>query len=157
MYKLINANQGKVIEILIILMKEIKQRGMAKEQMRVLSGELLNRGYTEQEISSAFTYIIERFGSDLEGLAPDPKSFRVLHDFERIFISADAYGYLLQLSALGLVSAEEVERIIERAVLTSIPNMKVEEMKPLVGEVLFGTGENFNLESGEYSIEDLIQ
>jgi hypothetical protein len=35
--------------------------------------------------------------------------------------------------------------------------MKVEEMKPLVGEVLFGTGENFNLESGEYSIEDLIQ
>ena len=55
--------QGKLIEILIILMNEINRRGIEFERMEILSGKLLDQGYSESEISTAFSWMIERFGS----------------------------------------------------------------------------------------------
>jgi len=56
---------------------------------------------------------------------------------ERIFISKEAYGYLLQLSTLGLITPEELEGIIEKAVMRSSPGLGVEEIKLLTAEALF--------------------
>ncbi len=112
--------QGKLIEILIILMNEINRRGVEFERMEMLSGKLLDQGYSKSEISTAFSWMIERFAALNNNIQPNPKSYRVLHDIEKIFISPEAYGYLLQLNALGLLNMEEMEKIIERSFISSM-------------------------------------
>ena len=149
--------QGKLIEILIILMQEINHRGIQSERMEVLSGELLNRGYSEQEISTAFSWVLERMNLNREIQEPDPRSFRVLHNIEKVFISAEAFGYLLQLQWCGLINSDELERIIERALAAASPSMEVKEMNSIVMEVLFGDSEPYWLEGDNFLPEDLVQ
>ena len=145
--------QGKIVEILIILMGEIKESGMEEGHMELLSDELLNRGYSEQEISTAFSWIIERLGYTGEVPTPDPESFRVLHDIEYIFISKEAYGFLLQLSYLGLLTHEEFEKVIESALQESVPQLDLEGMKMIIGELFFGEADS-NAFGGEIILPD---
>ena len=106
-------------------------------RMEVISGELLEQGYSRQEISTAFSWLLEKVASPAPLPQPDARSFRILNDIERIFISKEAYGYLLQLSTLGLITPEELEGIIEKAVMRSSPGLGVEEIKLLTAEALF--------------------
>lgn len=149
--------QGKLIEILIFLMSEIKNRGMEEDRMEILSGELMDRGYSEQEISTAFSWILERIAAFQDEISPNPKSFRVLHDIERVFISPDAYGYLLQLSSLGLLTSNELEKVIERALMISNPWMEVNEIKSVVVDVLFEDNDMFGLDSDDFKPDDIVQ
>jgi len=149
--------QGKLIEILIILMNEINRRGIEFERMEILSGKLLDQGYSESEISTAFSWMIERFGSLNNNIQPNPKSYRVLHDIEKVFISPEAFGYLLQLNVLGLLNMEEMERIIERSVISSSPKMSVDEIKSLVIDVLFDDNEVFGGEYESLMPDDIVQ
>jgi uncharacterized protein Smg (DUF494 family) len=147
----------RLVEILLILLNEIKQSGMEKERMEFLSHELMNRGYSEQEISTAFSWIIERLSTSAEVPTPNPKSFRVLHDIEKIFISKEAYGFLLQLISLGLLSQSDFERVVERALLEFQPNLGSESIKPIIAEVLFGENESYNFGSDTSIPDELIQ
>jgi uncharacterized protein Smg (DUF494 family) len=148
--------QGKLIEILIILMREINNRGVESGQMELISGELLNLGFTEHEISTAFSYVIERMNLLKDAPEPDPRSFRVLHDIERVFLSAEAYGYLLQLQKLGLLSIDEMEKIIERAVMMSTPKLGVNEVKSIVVDILFDDNELTGFEGENVIPEDIV-
>jgi len=148
--------QGKLIEILIILMREINNRGMENGQMELISGELLNLGFTEHEISTAFSYVMERMNLLQDAPEPDPRSFRVLHDIERVFLSSEAYGYLLQLQTLGLISVDEMEKIIERALMMSAPKLGVNEVKSIVVEILFDTNEMTGFEGENIIPEDIV-
>lgn len=148
---------GRIVDILVVLMGEIKTRGMGNERMELLSTELLKRGYSEQEISTAFSWILERIAYSYGETSPGPNSFRVLHDIEKIFISREAYGFLLHLMSVEMISAEEFERIVERVLMEAIPGMGVDKIKDITTEVLFGAS-NFGASGGEiYTAEDYLQ
>lgn len=149
--------QGKLIEILIILMNEINRRGVEFDQMEILSDKLLNQGYSEREISTAFSWVIERMGEFDKSIEPRPGSFRILHDIEKVFISPEAYGYLLQLYSLKLLNMDEMERIIEKSVISSSPRMKIEDMKSLVIDVLFDEEDAFMGDYDSFMPDDIIQ
>ena len=149
--------QGRIVEILIILMGEIKKSGMEQDNMELLSEKLLNCGYSEQEISTAFSWVIERLEQTGEASSPDPESFRVLHDIEHIFISNEAYGFLIQLSYLGLLTYEEFEKVIESVLLASIPRLDMEGMKSIIGEVLLGEAYSDAFGGEIFLPDDLVQ
>jgi len=148
--------QGRIVDILVVLMDEIHSRGMENNRMELLSVELLKQGYSEKEISTAFSWILERMVYANSDAAPSPASYRVLHDVEKLFISSEAYGFLLQLEMIGVLSYEELERVIERSLMESTPGLSVERIKSLVAEIIFGQSD-FSLPASELILpEDFI-
>ncbi len=131
----------RVVEILVYIMNQIRNRKGDLNQLDLLSRDLLNRGYTENEISSAFTWLMEKMGSEVEELVKHSGpvssfSFRVLHELEQMIITADAYGYLLQMKELGLIDDFDMEQVIERAVMLGSTRVDLQTIKAIVASVL---------------------
>ena len=145
---------AKIVEILVILMDDIKRRGFAEKRLALLSDELQNRGYSKQEISTALSWIIDRMSLREPVPDPSPDSFRVLHNIERVFISPEAHGYLIQLLTLGIISPIEAERVIERIMMSSTPRQGLDELKNMVMEILFDSGDDFDLNGLELLPDD---
>jgi uncharacterized protein Smg (DUF494 family) len=137
-----NLMNERVVEILVYIMSEIRGGKPIANDLEVISRDLLQRGYTQNEISSAFSWLFDRYQGESEELVRNtgPRlqdSFRVLHDLERIVISPQGYGYLLQLKHLGILSDAELEQIIERAMMLGATRLSETAIKSLVASTLF--------------------
>jgi len=133
----------RVVEILIYIMKEMREADDGLGELDVLSAELQQKGYTDSEIKSALAWLLDRMGeTDSNELVRNsgtllPGSFRVLHEVERMIISPEAFGYLLQLCELGLIDDMDMERMLERALMLGSSRVKLDDMKTLVASSLF--------------------
>lgn len=132
----------RVVEILVYIMNEIRGNSPETTKLDVLSRDLLQRGYTENEISYAFSWLFDRYKTDFEELVRNTgstlsNSFRILHDLERMVITPAAHGYLLQLRALEILDDGDLEQIIERAMMVGSPRIDESEIKSLIASTLF--------------------
>ncbi len=137
----------RVVDILIYIMQELRKNHRSIDKLDTISNELLLQGYTENEISSAFSWLLERMNSEAEKLLADespvsPFSFRHLHEIERSIISTKAYGYLIQLKELGIINDFQFEQILERALMLGTSLVDIEDIKTIAAAVLFSP-ENF--------------
>ena len=106
--------QERIVEIILFLVNELKSN---KQLSDVDVSFLTDNGYTQSEISTAFSWLFERLsvGQKLVAEQGDTHlSQRVLHDVEKTVISPEGFGYLLQCQQLGLLSNADIETIIER-------------------------------------------
>jgi uncharacterized protein Smg (DUF494 family) len=105
--------------------------------LRVLS----DKGYTQNEISTAFSWLFDKIhlGDNIlpTGRRRSQHSHRVLHDAERNVITAEAYGYLLEMRELGLLDDMEIELIIDRIMMAGFGSVTIVEMKSVVASVMF--------------------
>ena len=136
--------QQRIMEILVFLMGEIEGRDWKADQMDRMSEDLASRGYTEQEINTAFYWLYRRFGWDtstqtctLDVHDPAESSHRVLHTLEQSYIAPEAFGFLLQLRHLKLVTSREMEEIIERLLFLDLQPAGVDEVRAIVQAMLF--------------------
>jgi uncharacterized protein Smg (DUF494 family) len=127
----------RIMEIILLLVNELK----TDKRLSDIDVAFLSRsGYTDSEISSAFSWLFDRLSttqSAMEGKGASEFSIRVLHDAERLVITPEAYGYLLQWHALGLLSNEEMEMIIERIMAAGFSTVGESEMKSFLAGILF--------------------
>lgn len=139
--------QERLIEIIVYLLGEFKQP-QSSEKYTDLSKELVSKGYTENEINLAFSWIFNHLQEKQDGYEDEfryaPNSNRVLHDVEKMIISADAYGYLIQMTHLGLLSDYDLELVIERALSLGTSNITLEDIKSIAASIIFGGDSNFN-------------
>ena len=131
----------RVVEILVYIMNQIRNKKDALNQLDLLSQDLLSRVYTENEISSAFSWLMERIGSDTDELVKHTGpvssfSFRVLHELEQMIIAPEAFGYLLQMKELNLLDDYDIEQVIERAVMLGTSQVDIVGIKAIVASVL---------------------
>lgn len=146
----------RVVEILVLIMREIKDDGEGFKNLETISRDLIQQGYTENEISSAFSWLLDRIKSDSEELMRNEGaimdgSFRHLHEMERSVLSTEAYGYLIQLKTLGIVDELQIEQILERSLMLGLPSIGVHEIKSIVASVLFSPD---NLGDGSFFLFD---
>jgi uncharacterized protein Smg (DUF494 family) len=135
----------RIMELLVLLMDEFGSSSLQSDQMDRISEALMHRGYTEQEINTAFFWLYHRFWSDqknafpraLEIQEPRPTSHRVLNSLEMRYVTPEAFGHLLQLLNLQLIDSREMESIIERALMLDLQPIGVEEIKLVAQSVLF--------------------
>ncbi len=132
----------RVVEILVYIMTEMNGMNSQSDKLEVISRDLLQRGYSQHEISFAFSWLFERYNGETEELqrntgASQAAAFRVLHEAERIIIAREAYGYLLQLKQLRLLNDMQIEFVIERAMMAGLSRINEAEIKALVAAVLF--------------------
>jgi len=131
----------RVVEILIYIMSEIRSNRKVSGKLDILSKNLIQQGYTEGEISSAFTWLLARLKNDSEEIveqqSPSLKSsFRHLHEIERSIISVEAYGYIIQLKELGIIDELDTEQILERAMMLGTSEITTGDIKSIVASLL---------------------
>jgi uncharacterized protein Smg (DUF494 family) len=129
--------QERIVEILLYLVNELRSN---KRLSDVDVSSLTRDGYTQSEISSAFSWLFERLTlgkSVTEVSSGGSSSYRMLNDIEKMVIESHAFGYLIQCRQLGLLSTIDIETIIERIMMAGFSTVGVPEMKSFVAGYLF--------------------
>lgn len=132
--------EDKVLEIVVLLMSHIRENQGQLDNLEDISDSLKSQGFTDNEISSAYSWVLDQLQSDsqfLSGVTHPSASFRILTNDERHLFTTEAVGYLLQLRYLGLLSNRQLELVIERAALVGPPPVDLEQIKIVLGTVLF--------------------
>ncbi len=133
--------EPNILEILVLLMKQYPEGVINREDFEPLTRNLMGLGYTEHEIEMALFWFYNNRRKEREGDSPIDtfcsKSYRVLHDFEKTILSPEAYGYLLELRHLELLSLAEMHDIIEKVILLGERRIRLEDMKMFVASYIF--------------------
>jgi uncharacterized protein Smg (DUF494 family) len=126
-----------IVDIIAYLMTELRSNHPINEHTVV---RLNGKGYSQTEISTAFSWLADRAGvqefiaTAIEGTSD---SIRILHEFEKMFIEIDVYGYILQLWQLGVLSHTQVEEVIEQSIATGQQPIELAAAKEIIGTILF--------------------
>ena len=140
----------RIMEIVFFLLSEIKEnKPLADIDLKPLS----SRGFSELEISTAFSWILDKFSEGVDdpillsipfgtkrsllGSQNSGKSFRIYHEAERSVISSDARGFLMQMLELGILSDADIEFVVDRIMLSGVPSASLDEVKEFVSGMLF--------------------
>jgi uncharacterized protein Smg (DUF494 family) len=129
----------KVFEILVYLMSEIQDNKALHE---IDLDTLETQGYTQSEISAAFSWIVEHVPAQEDGRIPlegtGQGSRRILHSAEKLMLTTESQGYLIQLTELGLLDDAGLESVIDRAMATGQERLTVPELRQIAEGVVFG-------------------
>ncbi|HVN47310.1 MAG TPA: DUF494 family protein [Bacteroidota bacterium] len=129
--------QERIVEIILYLVNELKSN---KRLSDVDVSSLERDGYTPSEISSAFSWLFERLAVGQLVIAPTAgniNSHRLLNDAEKMIVSPQAAGYLMQCQQLGIISNADIEAIVERIMTAGFSSVGLTEMKSFVASYLF--------------------
>lgn len=126
----------RIIEIIVYVISELKQH---KDISEIDLGELESLGYTSAEISTAFSWLVDRMELSEEASESftELNSFRMLHEAEQKLFTRQAWGDLIQLQSLGLLHSEHIESLIERAVMSSQQQVDSRQLKKYVASMVF--------------------
>ena len=129
--------QERIVEIILFLVNELR----SNKRLNDVDVSLLTRdGYTQSEISSAFSWLFERLASGrsiTEANNGSVMSHRILNDAEKMIVGSQAYGYLIQCQQLGILNNSDVETIVEKIVMAGFSSVGLPEMKSFVAGYLF--------------------
>jgi uncharacterized protein Smg (DUF494 family) len=134
--------QERIVEIIIFLVSELRSN---KRLGDVDVSSLTRDGYTQSEISSAFSWLFERLtlGKSMTDVTSGAStSHRMLNYTEKMIVESQAYGYLIQCQQLGLLNNIDVETIIERIMMAGFTSIGLPEMKSFVAGYLFDMENN---------------
>ncbi len=119
-------------------MSELKHN---KQMNDINVEELQKRGYSESEISTAFSWVVDRFELaekfTMQAEFINKDSFRVLHDGEKELFTREALGDLFNFHSLGLLNNEQVEALIENSFLTGFQQIDSVNLKYFVANIIF--------------------
>ncbi len=131
----------RLIEVIMYLLKEFKSN-RTNENYHTLSQELSARGYSNVEINFALNWIFnnlsQKQGKIDQDIEYSSRANRLLHQLERIILTPEAYGYLLQMHQLGLLNDAEFEEVIDGAILEASPVIDIDDIKRIAALVVFG-------------------
>lgn len=134
--------QERIVEIILFLVNELRSN---KRLNDVDISSLTRDGYTQSEISSAFSWLFERLSvgkAIVDVSCRASTSHRVLNDAEKMIVGSHAYGYLVQCQQLGLLNNIDVETIIERIMMAGFAAVGLQEMKSFVAGYIFDMENN---------------
>lgn len=128
--------EPNVIDLLVRIMTQLRTGRTVKE----LKPEDFT-GYNASEMSAAYSWLYQRYpelskdGKLVSSGNGDP-AHRILHLAEKVLIGSESYGYLLRLVYAGLLSASQMESIIERIMLQHHEKISLEKLKPIVAQFI---------------------
>lgn len=145
-----SSGHDRIIEIVMFLLKEIRGKNITEIDLSPLN----DRGFTQTEISTAFSWLFDKLTMRSSEVMPmvsnavqslktmqegpiEVSTFRIFHDVERSVLSMESQGYLLQMRELGLLSDAELEMLIDRILVSGTQQVNLQEIKELAGNLIF--------------------
>jgi Smg protein len=134
--------QERIIEIIVYLVNEMRNnKSLGEIDLKVLE----EGGYTQAEISSAYSWLFDQLAVSNEILPHIERqvgrSYRILHEVEKMVIAPEAQGYLIQLRELGIISDGMLEAVIDRAMISGYTTIGLEETRAIVASLVFEKGD----------------
>ena len=131
----------RILEIVVQLMDHLRDNQGEFGEMDELVLELKGLGYTDNEISSAYSWLMERYDMTVNTYYaefPDQHhSNRILTHYERFQLTTEAYGFLIKLLNHGLIDDEQFESILERSTMFSPKPITIDQVKLVSSAVIF--------------------
>ena len=127
-------------------MSKIKDQQGQLDDLDEIASYLKNQGFTENEISSAYSWFLDHLQNDNEFLynsAMGSNATRILSEQERQLFRPESVGYLLQLRHLGLLSDRQLEMVFERGSLIWSTSIGLDQVKILIETILFSESRAF--------------
>jgi uncharacterized protein Smg (DUF494 family) len=132
----------RLVEIIISIVDRLVDQAKPSKTVESLTRLLVTEGYTIGEINTAFMWLYHTVDESFfeEGtVLPEygkKSTLRMLNDFEKSLITPQAYGYILQLSQLGLLDDLQIEELIERAIYTCVETVDLNDVKRIVPSII---------------------
>ncbi len=129
------------LDVLTFVLDEIRESSNDDLDLQTIIDVMEDEGFSEAEIESAMTWLLnhgdqlDRISSEQQRFVPRPM-WRALNDIEEQSISPKAYSYLFHLRELNVLTDDNMEKVIDRAVDLRLHHMNVEDMKDLVAAVV---------------------
>ncbi|HHE46153.1 MAG TPA: DUF494 family protein [Bacteroidetes bacterium] len=136
-----------IVEILVILTREYPEGAITREGLEPLNKEMIEMGYSQQEIEAALLlYHSRQLTKQRSNHLREFKShaFRMLHEVEQAVLKPEAYGYLIKLQLLGLISLNELDEIIEKSVLLGGRKVDIDDVKTFVAAQIMEQDNNIS-------------
>lgn len=136
----------RIFEIILFVIAELKYDS---DLTKVDVKKLEKLGYSSSEISTAFSWLVDKMTYDEVNSIPNEsikeKSLRVFDESEKEIFTKEALGELTQLNTLGLINSIEIEYLIERVLISGSPEVDKKMLSDMLGSILFN-----NMDSGYY-------
>ncbi len=147
----------RVVEILVYLMAEI-ERNKRLSEIDLL--DLQDKGYSQSEISAAFSWLYDNLpiqdGRIVMQVPSSRASRRQLHEAEKMMMTTEAQGYLLQLCELGLIEQRDLENVLERAMMAGFEKLSIYDIREVVAAALFAKPNNWISSRSMLNNSDMI-
>jgi len=106
-----------------------------------LSQLLMEQGYTENEINSAFSWLIDMMPTTVESDNPIEQALPEQQDhtwyhLDKSAFSPAAYNYIVQLHELDIVGEAEIEQILDHSLKSGKHGISISEIKALVASLI---------------------
>lgn len=129
------------LDIVAVIVRQMAEdKGTGPRDRSIIEG-LLDKGYDLMDIDDALSWFesLPEGAEDMAGVLfwPDFRGVRVQTRWEKEAMTPEAFSYLVKLNGLGLVQDSLREAVIDKIVELAIPNFGVEQMKALLGLVLY--------------------
>jgi uncharacterized protein Smg (DUF494 family) len=120
----------RIIEIIVLVLAKLTQNTELDE---ISIDELTSRGYTQEEITTAFSWLLEQLENSkdfINDFKPNKdKAYRILSENEEDLFTKEAWGEVVNLRNLGLLSNQNIESLIDWASVMGIDRMTTEQLK----------------------------
>ncbi len=138
--------QERIIEIIAFMLAELKRNNSLNS---IDTEELSRRGYTTAEISTAFSWIVDKFAL-FPAISPSEdfsatSSYRVLHPAEHEIIPSEVWGEMVQYQSLGLITNAQIEDIINRTMIAGIGQLTPQTLKRMIAMLFTSGGHNLSI------------
>lgn len=148
--------QERIIEIIIFLLEQFQQKP-DKDSRTDLSKDLVSRGYTDHEINLAFSWVTNHLQTRTMENAGDYVNADPVEDvdLEKLIITPEAYGYLIQVYHLGMLKEYDIEDVIDRALSVGSNHITLDDVKKVTASIMFNSEPGSNdmfFQSGSNSI-----
>src|SRR5438874_3272108 len=143
-----SAGNGRVMEIIVYLVGEIRRN---KQIGDIDLAQLSKKGFTDTEVSTAFSWLFDKI--DIAGnqgtvtANPGNSAFRIYHEFEQSFLTAEARGYLMQLRELELLEESDMELLIDRVWFLGAQDIGVNAVREAAAELIFDSEDAMRMDN----------
>ena len=140
--------RNRVFEIVVFLIDYMQGNAARLSDNDDLWMTLEAQGYSEDEISSAYSWLLKRFENTpqryFSGFPTARCSHRILTVSERSQLTTEAYGFLIKLLKTSALSDEQFEIIIDRLSAFGPKPATLDQVKLIASSVLFSELDEFS-------------
>lgn len=135
----------RVMEIVLYIVDSINSTSEENilSQIKDISDNLVERGYTENEIKSAFDILMESLAEDEPEVATNIQSNKksrkkaVKKTAPQVKEVKKQKHFIYQINELDIVGDEEIEKIINQSILRGKYSTSISEIKAMINNFIF--------------------
>ncbi len=138
--------EDRVMEIVVYIVNAMQSSldDAITGRFETLSEVLIEEGYTENEINSAFSWLIEKMPSNIDNdypIEPPPldQQDSTWYNFDQSAFAPAGENNLVQLHELDIIGESEIEQILDQSLKSGKHGISIAEIKALVSSLIFGT------------------